>query len=136
MASTHSTNVWRIYAFWAMWVSVAFFSVYPICNWLTSRRGEYFSLYFSAELNVPFVPEFMLVYLFMYVLSDRRSFDMVTRWTATVIKDADGKWLILTLHIDTNFLDNPILRVAESAPTTFAVGGARGLRIRIPESSG
>jgi membrane-associated phospholipid phosphatase len=51
-----------------MWVGVAFFSVYPTCNWLTSLRGEYFSLYFPAELNVPFIPEFMLVYLSMYVL--------------------------------------------------------------------
>jgi hypothetical protein len=59
-----------------------------------------------------------------YVLSDGRSYDMVTRWTATVIKDDDGKWSILTLHIGTNFLDNPILSMAESALTTFAVGGA------------
>jgi membrane-associated phospholipid phosphatase len=68
MPTTHSANVWRIYAFWAMWVGVAFFSVYPTCNWLTSLRGEYFSLYFPVELNVPFVPEFMLAYLSMYVL--------------------------------------------------------------------
>lgn len=59
-----------------------------------------------------------------YVLADGRSFDMVTRWTATVVKDVDGQWRILTLHIGTNFLDNPILSVAESALTTFAVGGA------------
>ena len=42
-----------------------------------------------------------------YVLSDTRFFPMKTRWTATVIKDTDGKWRILTLHIGTNFLDNP-----------------------------
>lgn len=51
-----------------MWVGVAFFSVYPTCNWLTSLRGESFSLYFPGELNVPFVPEFILAYLSMYVL--------------------------------------------------------------------
>ena len=59
-----------------------------------------------------------------YVLADGRSFDMVTRWTATVVKDVDGQWRILTLHIGTNLLDNPRLSVAESALTTFAVGGA------------
>jgi hypothetical protein len=59
-----------------------------------------------------------------YVLSDGRAFDMITRWTATVIKDTDGQWLILALHIGTNFLDNPILSVAESALMTFAAGGA------------
>ncbi len=59
-----------------------------------------------------------------YVLSDGRAFDMSTRWTATVIKDTDGQWRILALHIGTNFLDNPLLSVAESALMTFALGGA------------
>lgn len=63
-----STNVWKTYAFWAVWVGVAFFSVYPTCNWLTSLRGEYFNLYLPVELGVPFVPQFMLAYLSMYVL--------------------------------------------------------------------
>ena len=41
-----------------------------------------------------------------------------------MIKDTDGQWRILALHIGTNFLDNPILSVAESALKTFTVGGA------------
>jgi hypothetical protein len=59
-----------------------------------------------------------------YVLSDKRLFPMKTRWTATVIKDTDGKWRILSLHIGTNFLDNPILSVAENSAKYFAIGGA------------
>ncbi len=63
-----------------------------------------------------------------YVLSDGRYFDMKTRWTATVIKDTDGHWRILSLHIGTNFLDNPILSVAEASLKTFAAaGGLAGL---------
>jgi len=63
-----------------------------------------------------------------YVLSDSRSFPMKTRWTATVIKDTDGQWRILTLHIGTDFLDNPILAVAEDSAKYFgAAGGAAGL---------
>jgi len=58
-----------------------------------------------------------------YVLSDTRSFPMKTRWTATVIKGSDGKWLILTLHIGTDFLNNPILSVAENSAKYFAAGG-------------
>ncbi len=58
-----------------------------------------------------------------YVLSDTRSFPMKTRWTATVIKGSDGKWLILTLHIGTDFLNNPILSVAENSTKYFAAGG-------------
>jgi len=63
-----------------------------------------------------------------YVLSDSRSFPMKTRWTATVIKDTDGKWRILTLHIGTDFLNNPILAIAEDSAKYFGMaGGAAGL---------
>ncbi len=58
-----------------------------------------------------------------YILADGRKFGMKTRWTATVIKDTDGKWKILSLHIGTNFLDNPILAKAETSLITFAGGG-------------
>lgn len=61
-----------------------------------------------------------------YILSDSRHFDMKTRWTATVIKDTDGKWRILTLHIGTNFLDNPILSKAESALVSLTAAGIAG----------
>ena len=59
-----------------------------------------------------------------YVLSDERFFPMKTRWTATVSKTDDGQWRILTLHIGTNFLDNPILSMAENSAKYFAAGGA------------
>ena len=63
-----------------------------------------------------------------YVLSDSRSFPMKTRWTATVIKDTDGQWRILTLHLGTDFLNNPILAVAEESAKFFGMaGGAAGL---------
>jgi len=58
-----------------------------------------------------------------YILSDSRAYDMQTRWTATVIKDLDGKWRILTLHLGTNFLDNPILAEAEASLMYFGGGG-------------
>jgi len=58
-----------------------------------------------------------------YMLSDGRHFEMKTRWTATVIKDVDGKWRILALHIGTNFLDNPILAKAEASLIYFSGGG-------------
>jgi len=58
-----------------------------------------------------------------YILSDSRAYDLKTRWTATVIKDRDGTWRILTLHIGTNFLDNPILDEAESSLAYFTGAG-------------
>jgi ketosteroid isomerase-like protein len=48
-----------------------------------------------------------------YILSDGRFFPMRTRWTATVVKDADGHWRIRAIHIGTDFLNNPILTKAE-----------------------
>ena len=59
-----------------------------------------------------------------YVLSDTRSFPMKTRWTATVAVGDDGAWRILSIHLGTNFLDNPILSAAEGSVRTFAIGGA------------
>ena len=58
-----------------------------------------------------------------YILSDSRAYEIQTRWTATVIKDSDDKWRILTLHIGTNFLDNPILSEAEASLLYFGGGG-------------
>jgi len=58
-----------------------------------------------------------------YILSDSRYYEMKTRWTATVIIDTDGKWRILSLHIGTNFLDNPILTEIEGSLIYFGVGG-------------
>ena len=59
---------WRIYSWWAAWVGVAFFAVYPTLNWLSDRRADRWHLYFDAELGLPFVPAFIWVYLSMYAL--------------------------------------------------------------------
>jgi len=60
--------VWKTYAYWAFWVGVAFFSVYPSCNWITSQRADVYRLYFDAELAIPFVPEFFWLYMSLYLL--------------------------------------------------------------------
>ena len=51
---------------------------------------------------------------------------MVTRWTAVMQKDPDGKWRRPSIHIGTNFLDNPILAAAKGALSKigFGAGGA------------
>ncbi len=59
-----------------------------------------------------------------YILSDTRSYEILTRWTATMILDNDGQWRILTLHIGTNFLDNPVLAEIENSLIYFTIGGA------------
>jgi len=61
-------STWRTYAFWFFWISVVFFTVYPLCNWVTANRDVTLSLYVSQELSIPFVPEFVWVYLSLYPL--------------------------------------------------------------------
>jgi len=56
------------FAAWGCLVGVAFFSIYPTTNWLSSQRGEAYSLFLTAELNLPFVPQFIWLYLSMYGL--------------------------------------------------------------------
>jgi hypothetical protein len=58
----------RTYLVWSFWVGVAFFSVYPTMNWLTSLRARPWHLYAPAELAIPFVPQLVWVYLSMYAL--------------------------------------------------------------------
>jgi ketosteroid isomerase-like protein len=61
-----------------------------------------------------------------YTLADGRVFDMVTRWTAVMQKDADGKWRLRSIHIGTNFLDNPILTAAKSALRNVGLAAGGG----------
>lgn len=58
-----------------------------------------------------------------YQLSDGRFLPMKTRWTATVAKEADGKWRILALHIGANFYDNPIFAAVKDSTKYYAAGG-------------
>jgi len=65
-----------------------------------------------------------------YTLADGRQYTIPTRWTATVVKEADGKWRLRTIHFGTNFLDNPILTEAKRAVVKYAeVAGSAGLVI-------
>jgi membrane-associated phospholipid phosphatase len=65
---TGLNSKWGTYFYWVFWISIAFFTVYPLCNWLTSKRDSTFDLFFSAELTIPFVPEFIWAYLSLYLL--------------------------------------------------------------------
>lgn len=58
----------RTYLLWSFWVGVAFFSVYPTMNWITSLRPRPWHLYVPAELAIPFVPQLVWAYFSMYLL--------------------------------------------------------------------
>jgi len=61
-------GTWMTYAFWFFWISVVFFTVYPFCNWVTANRDVTLQLYLQQELSIPFVPEFIWIYLSLYLL--------------------------------------------------------------------
>lgn len=44
------------YLLWCIPVSVVFFTVYPLMNAYTAGRDSLYSLWFPAELHIPFVP--------------------------------------------------------------------------------
>lgn len=58
----------KSFLWWAFLVGIAFFSVYPTTNWLTGLRDAHHAAYWSGELEIPFVAEFIWVYLSMYLL--------------------------------------------------------------------
>lgn len=60
-----------------------------------------------------------------YTLNDGREYDIKTRWTATLVLE-NNQWKIKTMHISTNFLDNPILDEASAAIKKMLILGAIG----------
>lgn len=53
---------------WGFFIGIVFFSVYPASNWLTSQRTGLWHLYLERELAIPFLPQFVWLYLSMYLL--------------------------------------------------------------------
>jgi len=53
---------------WGSFIGIVFFAIYPASNWLTSHRTDLWHLYFEKELSIPFLPEFVWLYLSMYLL--------------------------------------------------------------------
>lgn len=64
----HKFLIVKTYIYWAFLVGVTFFSIYPLCNWITSKRSDVLHIYFDNELLIPLVPEFIWVYLSLYVV--------------------------------------------------------------------
>jgi ketosteroid isomerase-like protein len=61
-----------------------------------------------------------------YTLSDGRPREFHTRWTATLVKEADDRWRLRAIHMGTSFLDNPFLAEVEQAAKSMTMAGAGG----------
>ncbi|WP_336219460.1 hypothetical protein [Citrobacter amalonaticus] len=60
-----------------------------------------------------------------YSLNDGRSYDIPTRWTATVVLE-EGHWKIRTIHFGANFVDNPLINEATQAINKVMYGAGVG----------
>ena len=68
MAATYRRkSVWKTFGYWVFWISVLFFTVYPLCNWFTSHRENLYHIYLESELAIPFIPQFVWIYLSLYL---------------------------------------------------------------------
>lgn len=68
MMMAYDKNVWKCYGYWAFWVGIAFFTIYPVCNWLSSKRDHVYHLYMQSELAIPLIPQFMWIYVSLYAI--------------------------------------------------------------------
>ena len=58
----------KTYTLWSVASGVVFFAIYPTTNWISSLRPHHYLLYGQWELSIPFVPEWIWIYLSMYLL--------------------------------------------------------------------
>lgn len=47
---------------------ILFLFVYLMCNYLAAARADWYRLYFDWELNLPFIPQFILIYVSILIL--------------------------------------------------------------------
>jgi len=94
MQTAAKKEVWKVYGIWAFWVGIAFFAIYPTCNWLTSQRTATYPLYIDAELEIPLIAEFFWIYMSMYVLFLLPPFLLNTRQLKSL-----GKQLVLATFV-------------------------------------
>ena len=57
------------YLILATWNLALFALVYGLTNWLNSLRKVHFFFYFEWELNIPFIPQFVFIYLSLILLA-------------------------------------------------------------------
>lgn len=61
-AQSHSAQKQRGFVFWAVWVLIASYAVYPTANWLASLRDHRYDFLTPWDAMIPLVPEFIFVY--------------------------------------------------------------------------
>ncbi len=59
-----------------------------------------------------------------YEAKDGDTFDFVTRWTAVMLRGADGQWRLRAIHFGTNNLDNPVLTKVKNTLIRDGIIGA------------
>lgn len=68
IANYKKAIVWKTFLYWVFWISILFFTIYPLCNWFTSHRQSVFHIYHELELSIPLIPQFIWIYLSLYLV--------------------------------------------------------------------
>ncbi len=58
----HAPARQRGFVFWAIWVNIATYAIYPTANWLASLRDHRYDFITRWDAMIPLVPEFIFVY--------------------------------------------------------------------------
>lgn len=58
----HAPARQRGFVFWAIWVNIATYAIYPTANWLASLRDQRYDFITRWDAMIPLVPEFIFVY--------------------------------------------------------------------------
>lgn len=62
-----------------------------------------------------------------YQAKNGDTFDFISRWTAVLVLEPDGRWRVRTVHFGTNHLDNPVLWKVRDSILLYGGLGALGL---------
>ena len=60
--AAHAPARQRGFVFWAIWVNIATYAIYPTANWLASLRDHRYDFITPWDAMIPLVPEFIFVY--------------------------------------------------------------------------
>ena len=58
----------RCYLLWLARVSILFFTIYPLCNWLADQHDFRVNLFFPFEANTPYIKEWIWIYMSLGIL--------------------------------------------------------------------
>jgi hypothetical protein len=117
---------WEVlrFAWWqTLWVSLWFGLVFIGADWLTAHRALRVRVHFDAELRIPLIPAFTLVYMSIYALFAAAPFVLRSRRELKALANAQALAILIA---GICFLLVPA-QLAYAPPTDSELGAWKGL---------